>query len=151
LKKLKNRELLTNSLHTRGLRLTPQRVLIMEIMRQAEEHLDAESIWRRALDRGESINLATVYRNLRTLEDVGLIQKSFLGEGQKRAYYEIVDKLEHYHFACTRCGTVLELESDKVQQACRELECKSGIRIHTIHLKFEGLCPRCAASDANVS
>jgi len=143
-------EFLLESLHTKGMRLTPQRKLVLRILQQSTEHLDAEGIWQRAQQECHELNLATVYRTLNILAEVGLIQQSYLGEGQKRGYYEVLDKPAHYHFACLGCGQVMELQSSQLQQAQQELEQSSGVRIVNVHLKFEGYCATCLAeSPAN--
>jgi Fe2+ or Zn2+ uptake regulation protein len=138
-----------NSIRKRGLRLTPQRALIYQILQEAEEHLDAEGIWQRAQLQNADLNLATVYRTLNVLMDVGLINQSFLGEGQKRAFYEIASKPKHTHFACLVCGQVLELDSRPVSEAQKALELRNGVRILNVHLKFEGLCPQCLAASTS--
>ena len=138
-----------SSIRKRGLRLTPQRALIYQILIQAEEHLDAEGIWQRAQLQNADLNLATVYRTLNVLVDVGLINQSYLGEGQKRAFYEIASKPKHTHFACLVCGHVLELDSRPITEAQKELESRNGVRILNVHLKFEGLCPHCLAASTS--
>jgi Fur family transcriptional regulator, ferric uptake regulator len=144
-----NANILSYSLHARGLRLTPQRQLVLEILREAEEHLDAEGIWMCAQDKDAEINLATIYRALNILVEIGLVQNSYLGEGQKRAFYEIMSKPEHLHFACLHCGKVLELNGEIFHQVQRELEHRHAIKIQTVHLKLEGLCTDCAEPSAN--
>lgn len=144
-----NQDTFIDTLHDHGLRLTPQRELVLQILREASEHLDAEGIWQNARQYDQDINLATIYRNLNVLSQIGLIQQSFLGEGQKRGYYELIDKPVHYHFACLRCGKVLELLSPTMAQAQQEMERHYGVRIIDAHYKFEGLCPDCMASHAN--
>lgn len=134
---------LMQSLRKKGLRLTPQRKLVLRILEHASEHLDAEGIWQLARQEYQDLNLATVYRTLNLLSEVGLIRQSYLGEGQKRGYYEVMDKPEHYHFACLNCGRVMELRSDQLKQAQRDLELTHGVRITNLHLKFEGFCPDC--------
>ncbi len=134
------------SLRDRGLRLTSQRKLVLRILKQSNEHLDAESIWQRARQECQNLNLATVYRTLNLLSEVGVIQQSYLGEGQKRGYYEVMDKPEHYHFACLSCGRVMELRSDQLKQAQRDLEQYNGVLITNVHLKFEGFCSDCKAN-----
>lgn len=140
---------LTRSLHAHGLRLTPQRRLVLEILGSADQHLDAEGIWQRAQVEDNNINLATVYRALNVLVEIGMVQVSYLGERQKRAFYEIVTKPGHLHFACLHCGKVLELDNRAFNQVQRQLERSYTIKIHTVHLKFEGLCPDCAGLAAN--
>lgn len=142
-------DLLTRSLHDHGLRLTPQRRLVLEILEGMDQHLDAEGIWQCAQQQDEDINLATVYRSLNVLTEIGLVQISYLGEGQKRAFYETVAKPDHLHFTCNQCGNVLELDSQAFNQVQRELERQYTLAIQTVHLKFEGLCSECARSAAN--
>lgn len=146
-----NRAKLTGALRAHGLRLTPQRTSILQVLREAGEHLDADGLWQSARRLDPGLNLATVYRTLNALSQIGLIQKSFLGEGQKRSYYELVDKPEHYHFACLHCGKVLELVSEPMRQAQGELEQRFGLQILNAHVKFEGLCPDCLTAEANAS
>ena len=140
---------LTKSFHDRGLRLTPQRQMVLEILKDTKEHLDAEGIWMLAQQKDADINLATVYRALNTLVEIGLVQKSYLGEGQKRAFYEVFSKREHLHFACTCCGKVFELDGEGFNRLQRELERIHLIKIQTVHLKFEGLCMDCAEAAVN--
>lgn len=143
-----DRNVLTSSLHARGLRLTSQRRLVLKILNHTDRHLDAESIWQRAQIEDADINLATVYRALNVLVDIGLVQISYLGEGQKRAFYEVVSKPGHLHFACIDCGKVLELDDHAFNQVQRQLEQDYTIKIQTVHLKFEGLCADCAGLTA---
>ena len=138
-----------NLLRTNGLRTTPQRALILRVLQQAGEHLDAQGIWQRARLHDESINLATVYRSLNALLGVSLIKHSFLDEDQKRAYFEAVDKPEHFHFACILCGKVIELSSERVLLGRPEIEQGCGCRVPNIYLKLEGYCPDCLASQAS--
>jgi Fe2+ or Zn2+ uptake regulation protein len=134
------------TLRAHGLRTTPQRALILRVLQQAGAHLDAQGIWQRARLQEESINLATVYRSLNALLGVGLIRHSFLDEGQKRAYFEAVDKPEHFHFACMNCGKVIELNAGQVILARSEIEQGCGCQVLNIYLKLEGYCSDCLSS-----
>lgn len=138
-------EEINRRLHDYGLRTTSQRVLVLSILQESNEHLDAEGIWQRARGEDCGLNLATVYRTLKLFEEIGLVQQSYLGDGGKRGYYELLDKPLHYHFECTKCGKVLELESEKFQQAYEDLEHRNRIRICSVSLKFDGLCQECLA------
>jgi Fe2+ or Zn2+ uptake regulation protein len=131
------------------LRLTPQRAQILQILKKSRRHLDAESIWRMAREADATLNLATVYRNLHALVNAGLAQPSFLDEGRKRAYFEWVDKPEHYHFACLRCGAVLELPGERLAMARRQVEEEHGVRIEAVYLKVEGLCRECLQNESS--
>jgi Fur family ferric uptake transcriptional regulator len=78
--------------------VTPQRRLLLSIMREAGRHLDAKEVYRRASERDPNISLATVYRNLRVFEKQGLINERHLG--QARCYYEMKRLGEHQHLVC---------------------------------------------------
>ena len=134
------------TLRAHGLRTTPQRVMILRVLQQTGAHLDAQGIWQRARLLDESINLATVYRSLNALLEASLIRYSFLDEGKKRAYYEAVNKPEHFHFACMNCGKVIELNSEQVIRARPEIERGCGCQVLNIYLKLEGYCPDCLSS-----
>src|SRR3990172_6705094 len=95
---------LADSLHTAGLRLTPQRTLILSILNETDEHLDAEGIYDLARSRLPGLNLATVYRTLAVLKHMGLIEQRYFARDHRREYYEAVGKREHYHFTCLGCG-----------------------------------------------
>lgn len=147
--RIDSKDTFSDTLHDHGLRLTPQRELVLQILHETSEHLDAEGIWQQARQHDQGINLATIYRTLNVLSHIGLIKQSFLGEGQKRGYYELLDKPAHYHFACLRCGKVLELLSTSMAHAQEEMESQYGVHISHAHFKFEGLCPECLASLAD--
>ena len=138
-----------HTLRAHGLRTTPHRAMILGVLLQAGAHLDAQGIWQRARLLDESINLATVYRSLNALLEVGLIRHSFLDEGKKRAYYEAVNKPEHFHFACMICGKVIELSSEQVIRARPEIEQGCGCQVMNIYLKLEGYCPDCLSPQKN--
>ncbi len=128
-----------------GLRVTPQRVLILEILDEAEGHLDAEAVYERARERDERISLATVYRTLAKLKEVGLVEQRYFARDHKREYYESALKAEHYHFTCKGCGKVIEVETARIAQARAELSATLGIEITHVCVCFEGYCAECAA------
>ena len=78
--------------------LTNQRRLLLELLRNAAEHIDAKELYRRASARDESISPATVYRSLNLFKELGLIDEIRLGN--IRCYYEIKQASEHHHLVC---------------------------------------------------
>ncbi len=128
-----------------GLRATPQRLLVLAILEDAETHLDAEGIYEEARKRDPKISLATVYRTLSKLKEVGLVEQRYFARDHKREYYEMVGKGEHYHFTCLGCGKVLELYTPRIAQARRELSEALGLEFTHACICFEGFCPECAA------
>ncbi len=136
----------SESLHAAGRRMTPQRALVLSILQEADEHLDAEAIWQQARGRDASINLATVYRTLAVLKEMGLVEQRYFARDHKREFYEAVGKREHYHFTCLGCGRVIEVETPRIRQARRELSDSIGLRFVHACICFEGYCAECAAA-----
>lgn len=126
---------------TQGRRLTPQRRLVLEILSETAEHLDAEAIYTRARARDEHISLATIYRSLALLKQVGLVTEHTLG--QDHGHFEPVKSNPHYHFTCQKCGTVIEFSSPKIEKTLLELQKKSGVLVTQAHFHVNGLCPDC--------
>ncbi|HHS98321.1 MAG TPA: transcriptional repressor [Chloroflexi bacterium] len=132
---------LTAALHAAGRRLTRQRRLVMEVLEEAEEHLDAETIHDRARARDPRISLATVYRTLALLKEIGLVEEHRLGEGH--AHFEAVQEVPHYHFTCLGCGRVIEFDAPQIAQVVRALSEREHLRITDVHLFLTGYCAQC--------
>ncbi len=128
-----------------GLRATPQRLLILAILENADEHMDAEMIYERARAQDARISLATVYRTLARLKEAGLVEQRYFARDHRREYYEAVSKGEHYHFTCLGCGKVIEVTTPRIAQARQELSEALGLEFTHACICFEGYCPECAA------
>ncbi len=137
---------ITYRLHQAGLRATPQRMVVLQVLEQSSEHLDAEAIYERARQLDDSISLATVYRTLAKFKELGLVRQRYLTSDHTREYYERAGKGEHYHFHCRNCGKVLEIQTEHIQQARQELSAELGIRFTSACICFEGYCAECAAT-----
>lgn len=124
-----------------GRRLTHQRRLVLEVLQDSEEHLDAEMIYDRARARDPSISLATVYRSLGLLKDMGLVQEHRLGENH--GHFEITHSTPHHHFTCLTCGRVIEFEAPQVMEAVRKLCESEGLQVTEAHLLLSGYCTEC--------
>ncbi|RLC63040.1 MAG: hypothetical protein DRI01_05890 [Chloroflexi bacterium] len=121
--------------------VTSQRRLLLSVMQEAEEHLDAKELYRRASERDASISLATVYRNLHVFEKQGLINERHLG--QARCYYEMKHLGEHQHLVCESCGQVIEFESPLIRKLVTEVQRKNNFSVTKIELYLEGYCHKC--------
>ena len=121
--------------------VTPQRRLLLNIIREAAGHLDAKEVYRRASERDPNISLATVYRNLHIFEKQGLINERHLG--QARCYYEMKRLGEHQHLVCEACGQVIEFESPLIRKLVAEVQRKNNFSVTKVELYLEGHCPKC--------
>ncbi len=124
-----------------GLRLTSQRCLILDVLRESDDHLDADAVHDRARSRAPDISLATVYRTLALLQELGLVEEHQLGEGH--SHYEAVRNKPHYHFTCLECGKVVEFDTPLVARIVEELSDREGFEITRAHLHLTGYCRRC--------
>jgi Fe2+ or Zn2+ uptake regulation protein len=134
-------ERLQDRLRAAGRRLTPQRRVILQVLQESSGHLDADALYERVKARDPDISLATVYRTVAVLRDIGLIEEHRLGED--RGHYETVHDEPHYHFSCLRCGKVIEFDAPSVAQIERELGEQHGVRIVDTHLHVSGYCAQC--------
>lgn len=125
----------------RGLKVTPQRECIFDVLWRAEAHPSAEAVYAEARNRMPTMSLKTVYQTLNDLAAMGEIQQLDLGTGSTR-FDPNIDS--HHHLVCTRCGTVRDLYADYSM-----IEVPSGagqgFTVGSAEVVFRGLCPECQA------
>ena len=121
------------------LRMTNQREMILRELKKSKGHLSADELYERVKKSMPRISLATVYRNLEILSDVGLIRKLEISGRQKRFDSELA---EHDHIFCVECHRIENLAIDKSNVDVPASETK-GYTITGRRLEVTGLCPRC--------
>jgi len=124
-----------------GRLVTTQRSLLLEIIRKAGKHLDADELYRLARKKEPRISLATVYRNLKLFKELGLLAESGLGD--THSHYELKGKADHYHLVCLGCGKIIEFDNRLITEAASQVQKKTGFDITSTQLKLEGYCPDC--------
>lgn len=136
---------LRSSLHHRGQRLTPQRQRVLELFERTGEgtHLSAEQVHQRLLRDHARVSLATVYRTLRLLSSMGLLQELELPEGGRRFELASDAHRDHHHLVCIRCGRTEEFENASVLAAGQAAADGRGFRLLECVLTVRALCPRC--------
>jgi Fe2+ or Zn2+ uptake regulation protein len=121
-----------------GRRLTSQRRLILEVLEESDAHLDADALYDQVRLHDPNVSLATVYRTLAVLKEMGLVEEHRLGE--EHGHYESVRAGPHYHFTCMGCGRVIEFDTPLVGQIEHELCQREGVRVTGAHLHLSGYC-----------
>ena len=121
--------------------LTTQRRLLLGLLQEADGHIDAKELYRRASVRDKSISPATVYRSLNFFKELGLIDEMRLDK--VRCYYEIKQSPEHQHLVCRGCGKVIEFESPLVRELTDTVRKKYGFKTAKVKLYLEGCCREC--------
>lgn len=125
-----------------GLRMTRQRQIILDVLRQSQMHLDAEALHDRVRQQNPRISLATVYRTLALLKEFGLVQEHRLGE--EHGHFEAAPQNPHYHFTCLKCHRVIEFQAPSVQRLVQEISARESVQVTDVHLLLSGYCADCS-------
>jgi Fur family transcriptional regulator, ferric uptake regulator len=132
---------LAATLHATDHRVTGQRRLLLEIIRREGEHLDAEELYRLARQQYPRLSRSTVYRTMRLLRDLGLVDEVHLGEDHH--HYEIKAPAHHHHLICLGCGQVLEFSSPRAEYLAAVVAGEHGFEIREIRIDLTGYCANC--------
>jgi Fur family ferric uptake transcriptional regulator len=124
-----------------GHRLTAQRVLILEALRQSSETVTAQELYERLRADHAYLGRATVFRNLDALVDVGLAQR-FERAGHVYAYASC-SQGHHHHLVCVRCHRATEVTETTVSPLISQLEAAHGFVVEHSALDFYGICQDC--------
>jgi Fur family transcriptional regulator, ferric uptake regulator len=133
------------TLRAKGYRLTPQRNLIWEILRDAGRHMTVDEITGEVKGRLPDVNVSTVYRTLELLVGLDLVIETRL-EGSA-CYYEVSPEPTHHHFVCTRCGAVGHFADELLAPVHAELTDRHRFTVSQIQVTAFGLCDDCRVAD----
>jgi Fur family transcriptional regulator, ferric uptake regulator len=120
---------------------TKQRQLLLELIRQANGHIDAKKLFELAVNKDSHISLATVYRSLSLFKQLELIEEKRLG--QAHCYYEIKNSIQHQHLFCSRCGKVIDFNCP-LGEMISNVKKEKGFRVTKAEVYLEGYCSECA-------
>ncbi len=133
-----------DSLKQRGVRLTRQRQILLELIDKSGQHLDAEQLYNLAKEKDSKLNRVTVYRTLKLLKEGGLVDElDLMHWGGDQHYYETRTKQEHAHVICLRCGKVEEFYGDPLQKLRRQVESHFGFQVVLARTEIGGYCAHC--------
>jgi len=130
-----------STLKIAGMRVTNQRALILEIIREGQGHLDADEIHRRARARQPHLSLSTVYRTLKALKGPGMIEELHFNDTHR--HYEVKTASRHHHLVCLGCGRVVEFEYPISSYVKRKVAEAKDFEIVDTELRMTGYCPQC--------
>ena len=137
--------ILKEDLKKKGYKLTPQRRAIVDtIVVNEGKHLTAEEIYDEVKKDCPEIGLATVYRTILLLEEIGVVSRLHLNDGCSR--YELVHSDEvhrHHHLICNVCNKVIEVKDDLLEEIEDKIEKEYKFKIVDHVLKFYGICNEC--------
>ena len=125
----------------RGLAVTHQRQIIFETLTAMREHPSPEAVYERVKRQIPSISLATVYKNLKTFEEHGLIQEVSPHHGSAR--FE-TNAEPHHHLVCLSCRAIIDVPADDIGPVRLKKQAPDGFRIQRYSVEMLGVCGACA-------
>lgn len=134
-------------LKEKGYKFTTQRQYVFDVVTENQgKHLNSQEIFERVRNKYPDIGVATVYRTLGLLEDMGLIYGVDFNDGYRR--YDIVTDPEahrHHHLICLECGAITEVEEDLLGTIEDNILKNNKFRVVNHRVKFYGYCEACQA------
>jgi Fur family ferric uptake transcriptional regulator len=133
-----------NTLRDKGVRLTRQRRLLLDLLDNSGLHLDADTLFQMAKETDPKLNRVTVYRTLKLLKESGLVDELDLAHFQgEQHFYETRLKQEHAHIICLRCGRVEEFFGDPLKAVRAQVASQFGFEIVFARTEIGGYCSHC--------
>jgi Fur family ferric uptake transcriptional regulator len=130
-------------LNSKGWRMTPQREVILETFKQLPEgeHLSAEDLHHKLLQKGENISLSTVYRTVKLMARMGILRELELTEDHK--HYELNQPRphHHHHLVCVKTNQVIEFKNDQILNISQRVADKYGFKVLDCQLTIIGVSP----------
>ena len=125
----------------KGVSLTAQRKLLIDLIRKSQGHISAKELFKHAIRKNQSISLATVYRSLKLFKDLGIIEERRFGK--LYCYYELKQAHSHQHVVCKHCGNVIEFETPLLQKIVEHIETHHSFNVVKAEIYLEGYCKEC--------
>ena len=129
-----------SSLRAAGLRVTPQRRAILQVLEASDRPLSVEDIRQRLEQHGSGI--PTIYRNLQCFVENGWAEP-IMGPDHTMRFVRCRSNCHHHHLQCEACGRTVEIHSCGVEESLANLQEPSGFKVTRHHLQLFGLCPDC--------
>jgi Fur family ferric uptake transcriptional regulator len=130
-----------NALRAKGLRMTPQRQLILDVVSSMRGHISVDQVHRQVAARYPDVNITTVYRTLEVLEASGFVRHTHFHDG--RSQFERTDEPPHQHLVCKLCGADRELDLSVLEPLAQDLLGRFGFEADLSHTAIVGICEAC--------
>jgi len=133
---------MVQTLREKGLKVTPQRMAIYNMLMATTAHPTAEAVWEHVKEEYPAVSFNTVYTTLNTLEQAGLVQRLHIGGV---AHFDA--KVQpHAHLYCNHCGFVEDHHAFigvDYEDVARQVSTQTGFAVGRLELNFYGLCRDC--------
>ena len=141
-------EVFIYALRQRGVRITPQREMILDALAHGSGHMTAEEIYDQVKEHTKVINIATVYRTLDLLVEAGLASRANLWDG--RLVYATSQHGPHLHLVCRSCGTTVDADSSLLSSFVTQVKEQYQFLADWQHLSLQGTCQACQGKTISV-
>jgi len=128
---------ITNKLKSNNIRLSHQRLKVLEYLDHNRIHPTVEQIYEGLHDEIPTLSKTTIYNTLNALTESGLVKVLTIEDNETR--YDIRTDA-HGHFKCTACGEIYDFE---VNMDSLEIQGLNGFRVYNRDMYFSGICPKC--------
>ncbi len=134
-------EKILETVKAQGLRLTPQRLIILSAIADGHGHMNVDEVYRRAKDTYPYMDIATVYRTLHLYKKLGLVTEVGIGD---RLHYELTDPdARHNHMVCRVCGKADNLSPSYLDEFRTRLVAEFDFEPDLDHFTVDGVCSTC--------
>jgi len=130
-----------------GQRPTPQRLMILSILRHREGHLTAAEILAEVKKEYPYVDISTIYRTMNALKELHLVSETDMGSGEYNYEWRLDEP--HHHLICRQCGTELSLDSTYLESMAERLLKDYGFYAEIDHIAIFGVCEDCERAAAS--
>ena len=134
-----------DALHARGLRWTPQRRTLIEVLSRTDGHVTGADLVERCREQDPATIPSTVYRALDVLEDLGLVRHHHGADGREE--FHVQPLADHGHLHCRNCGGSWEIDAGEAAALVEALRTGRGFAVDLSHVTVTGRCATCLAAD----
>lgn len=131
-----NKQSILTRCEEKGLRLTEQRKIIASVLAESDDHPDVDALYARAVALDAGISIATVYRTVKLLEEVGILERHEFADG--RARYEDAQRDHHDHLIDLQTGAVIEFVNKEIEELQERIAQKLGYELKGHRLELYG-------------
>lgn len=131
------------------LKVTDQRLLILEALQNGRNHVTAQEVFEIVLSKDSTVGFATVYRFLRKLTESGYVTEVRMGGLPAR--YELTPRHHHDHMTCSHCGKITEFENDEIEALQNRVAASLGYKLTHHVLELYGICPECQRRESTIA
>lgn len=137
---------ITEVLRANKFKVTPQRLAVYEVLANTKAHPNAEMIFNSLQATYPTMSLATVYKTIDILKEIGLVQ--ILNAGEDSFRYD-ADTSDHAHVRCVECDRVDDVYDLDASKVSREIEAGTGYHLTGQQFYFYGVCPACQKKESS--